>query len=79
MRNPAGAFCQDVDADGSGVIDYTEFLAATLDRRIRRVGRAADLGISKPPKHPYGCALFFFLGGGTPKIMTFLQPHTEVS
>lgn len=23
---------QDVDADGSGVIDYTEFLAATLDR-----------------------------------------------
>mmetsp|Transcript_29536 Transcript_29536/g.87659 ORF Transcript_29536/g.87659 Transcript_29536/m.87659 type:complete len:536 (+) Transcript_29536:233-1840(+) len=25
---------QDVDADGSGVIDYTEFLAATLDRRM---------------------------------------------
>jgi len=24
---------QDVDSDGSGVIDYTEFLAATLDRR----------------------------------------------
>ncbi|CAJ1370199.1 unnamed protein product [Effrenium voratum] len=24
---------EDVDADGSGVIDYTEFLAATLDRR----------------------------------------------
>merc|ERR1712036_96297 len=23
----------DVDADGSGVIDYTEFLAATIDRR----------------------------------------------
>mmetsp|Transcript_29532 Transcript_29532/g.87641 ORF Transcript_29532/g.87641 Transcript_29532/m.87641 type:complete len:537 (+) Transcript_29532:233-1843(+) len=25
---------EDVDADGSGVIDYTEFLAATLDRRM---------------------------------------------
>lgn len=25
-----------VDADGSGVIDYTEFLAATLDRRRGR-------------------------------------------
>merc|ERR1712226_784639 len=25
---------EDVDSDGSGVIDYTEFLAATLDRRI---------------------------------------------
>merc|ERR1711920_739253 len=24
---------EDVDADGSGVIDYTEFLAATLDKR----------------------------------------------
>ena len=23
-----------MDADGSGVIDYTEFLAATLDRRM---------------------------------------------
>ena len=23
-----------VDADGSGVIDYTEFLAATLDRQV---------------------------------------------
>eukprot|EP00435_Cladocopium_sp_Y103_P058488 s288_g20.t1 len=27
------AIMEDVDADGSGVIDYTEFLAATLDRR----------------------------------------------
>jgi len=27
------AILQDVDSDGSGVIDYTEFLAATLDRR----------------------------------------------
>jgi len=25
---------EDVDADGSGVIDYTEFLAATLDKRL---------------------------------------------
>jgi calcium-dependent protein kinase len=25
---------QDVDADGSGQIDYTEFLAATLDKRV---------------------------------------------
>merc|ERR1712139_680142 len=25
---------EDVDSDGSGVIDYTEFLAATLDRRV---------------------------------------------
>jgi len=25
---------EDVDADGSGVIDYTEFLAATLDKRM---------------------------------------------
>merc|ERR1712003_119807 len=25
---------EDVDSDGSGVIDYTEFLAATLDRRL---------------------------------------------
>merc|ERR1719454_2050797 len=25
---------QDVDSDGSGVIDYTEFLAATLDKRV---------------------------------------------
>jgi len=25
---------QDVDSDGSGVIDYTEFLAATLDKRL---------------------------------------------
>merc|ERR1711869_98550 len=25
---------QDVDADGSGVIDYTEFLAATLDKKL---------------------------------------------
>jgi calcium-dependent protein kinase len=25
---------EDVDSDGSGVIDYTEFLAATLDKRI---------------------------------------------
>jgi len=25
---------KDVDADGSGVIDYTEFLAATLDKRV---------------------------------------------
>merc|ERR1712060_365951 len=24
---------KDVDADGSGVIDYTEFLAATLDKK----------------------------------------------
>merc|ERR1712051_80469 len=24
---------QDVDSDGSGIIDYTEFLAATLDRK----------------------------------------------
>jgi len=24
---------KDVDADGSGIIDYTEFLAATLDKR----------------------------------------------
>merc|ERR1712190_603342 len=24
---------EDVDSDGSGVIDYTEFLAATLDKR----------------------------------------------
>merc|ERR1711904_481889 len=24
---------KDVDSDGSGVIDYTEFLAATLDKR----------------------------------------------
>ena len=28
---------QGVDADGSGVIDYTEFLAATLDRQSRCV------------------------------------------
>lgn len=27
------AILEDVDSDGSGVIDYTEFLAATLDRR----------------------------------------------
>merc|ERR1712176_928745 len=25
---------EDVDSDGSGVIDYTEFLAATLDKRV---------------------------------------------
>merc|ERR1711963_1048166 len=25
---------EDVDSDGSGVIDYTEFLAATLDKRL---------------------------------------------
>merc|ERR1712113_907473 len=25
---------QDIDADGSGQIDYTEFLAATLDKRL---------------------------------------------
>lgn len=25
---------EDVDSDGSGVVDYTEFLAATLDRRL---------------------------------------------
>merc|ERR1712003_56421 len=25
---------KDVDADGSGVIDYTEFLAATLDKKV---------------------------------------------
>jgi len=25
---------EDVDSDGSGVIDYTEFLAATLDRKV---------------------------------------------
>merc|ERR1712185_662722 len=25
---------QDVDSDGSGQIDYTEFLAATLDKKI---------------------------------------------
>merc|ERR1712232_1150834 len=25
---------EDVDSDGSGVIDYTEFLAATLDKRM---------------------------------------------
>ena len=25
---------QDVDSDGSGNIDYTEFLAATLDKRM---------------------------------------------
>jgi len=25
---------QDVDSDGSGVIDYTEFLAATLDKKV---------------------------------------------
>merc|ERR1712187_150023 len=25
---------QDVDSDGSGQIDYTEFLAATLDKRV---------------------------------------------
>jgi len=23
-----------IDADGSGLIDYTEFLAATLDKRL---------------------------------------------
>eukprot|EP00929_Paragymnodinium_shiwhaense_P058566 TRINITY_DN2932_c0_g1_i1.p1 TRINITY_DN2932_c0_g1~~TRINITY_DN2932_c0_g1_i1.p1 ORF type:complete len:502 (+),score=153.25 TRINITY_DN2932_c0_g1_i1:86-1591(+) len=28
------AIMDEVDSDGSGVIDYTEFLAATLDRRI---------------------------------------------
>jgi calcium-dependent protein kinase len=28
------AILQDVDADGSGVIDYTEFLAATLDKKL---------------------------------------------
>jgi calcium-dependent protein kinase len=28
------AILEDVDADGSGVIDYTEFLAATLDKRL---------------------------------------------
>merc|ERR1712039_541653 len=27
------AIMQDIDSDGSGVIDYTEFLAATLDKR----------------------------------------------
>merc|ERR1712037_1006004 len=27
------AILEDVDSDGSGVIDYTEFLAATLDKR----------------------------------------------
>merc|ERR1712151_271502 len=25
---------EDVDSDGSGVIDYTEFLAATLDKKV---------------------------------------------
>merc|ERR1712032_943675 len=25
---------QDIDSDGSGVIDYTEFLAATLDKKM---------------------------------------------
>merc|ERR1719215_2103793 len=25
---------QEVDSDGSGVIDYTEFLAATLDKKV---------------------------------------------
>merc|ERR1712139_385399 len=25
---------KDVDSDGSGVIDYTEFLAATLDKKV---------------------------------------------
>jgi calcium-dependent protein kinase len=25
---------EDIDSDGSGVIDYTEFLAATLDKRV---------------------------------------------
>merc|ERR1711933_423496 len=25
---------EDVDSDGSGVIDYTEFLAATLDKKL---------------------------------------------
>merc|ERR1712039_654578 len=25
---------EDVDSDGSGVVDYTEFLAATLDKRV---------------------------------------------
>ena len=29
---PFSSLAQGVDADGSGVIDYTEFLAATLDR-----------------------------------------------
>jgi len=28
------AILEDVDADGSGVIDYTEFLAATLDKKL---------------------------------------------
>merc|ERR1719414_567387 len=28
------AILEDVDSDGSGVIDYTEFLAATLDKRL---------------------------------------------
>ena len=26
--------CEEVDSDGSGNIDYTEFLAATLDKRL---------------------------------------------
>merc|ERR1712190_448282 len=28
------AILEDVDADGSGKIDYTEFLAATLDKKL---------------------------------------------
>lgn len=32
LRNTFRCGKKDVDADGSGVIDYTEFLAATLDK-----------------------------------------------
>ena len=41
-----------VDADGSGVIDYTEFLAATLDRPVKH-----PLAMLKGLKRPFGVAV----------------------
>lgn len=41
---------RDVDSDGSGVIDYTEFIAATLDKRLYI--QASNSRFSRPQLTP---------------------------
>ena len=51
---------QDVDADGSGVIDYTEFLAATLDRQPKKEALRIRISVFCIVNNFFFCFCFVF-------------------